>query len=55
MGLTLLVGVTDSDWFDDPDDQNFTIDCIFNISFRPITQDCKKQQSLSLSSTEGEY
>ena len=52
-GKPLLVGFTDSDWADDPDDQNSTTGYVFSLGSGPITWACKKQQSLALSSAEG--
>ena len=51
----LLVGFTDSDWDDDPDDQNSSAGYFFSPGSRPITWACKKQQALTLSSAEAEY
>ena len=51
----MLVGFTDSDWAGNPDDRKSTASYVFNLGSRPITWACKKQQALSLSSTEVEY
>ena len=55
MGKPLLVGFTDLDWADDPDDRNSTVGYVFSMGSGPVTWDCKKQQDLSLSSVEEEY
>ena len=51
----MLVGFTDSDWADDPDDQKSTVGYIFSLGSGPVTWACKKQQTLALSSAEAEY
>ena len=51
-GTPLLVGFTNSDWADDPDDQKSTVGYAFSLGSGPITWDCKKQQALALSSAE---
>ena len=51
----MLVGFIDSNWAGDPDDRKSTTGYVFNLGFGPVTWDCKKQQSLALSSTEEEY
>eukprot|EP00253_Pinus_taeda_P025097 PITA_25097 len=51
----LLVGFTDSNWVGDPDDRKSTAGYVFTLGSRPITWDCKKQDSISLSSIEVEY
>ena len=51
----LLVGFTDSDWDGDLDYRKSTASYAFTLGSRPITWACKKQSSLSLSSTEAEY
>eukprot|EP00253_Pinus_taeda_P005546 PITA_05546 len=51
----LLVGFTDSDWVDDPDDWKSTTGYVFTIGSGPITWACKKQGAISLSSAEAEY
>eukprot|EP00253_Pinus_taeda_P030026 PITA_30026 len=48
----LLVGFTDSDWAGDPDDRKCTAGYVFTLGLGPITWACKKQVSISLSSTE---
>jgi hypothetical protein len=53
-GTPLLVGFTDSDW-DDPDDRKSTAGYVFSLGSGPVTWACKKQQAISLSSTEAEY
>ena len=50
-----MVGFTDSDWADDPDDQNYTIGYVFSLSLGPVTWSCKKQQAFSVSSVVAEY
>jgi hypothetical protein len=54
-GTPLLVGFTDSDWVDDPDDHNSTAGYVFNLGSRPVTWAYKKQQAIALSSKEAEY
>ena len=54
-GTPLLVGFTDSDWADDPDDRKSTAGYVFSLGSGPITWACKKQQALALSSAEAEY
>ena len=54
-GTPLLVGFTDSDWVDDPDDRNSTAGYVFSLGYGPVTWACKKQQDLALSSTEEKY
>ena len=54
-GKPLLVGFTDSDWADDPDDRKSTAGYVFSLGSGPITWACKKQQALALSSVEAEY
>ena len=51
----MLVGFTNSDWADDPDDQKSTAGYVFSLGAGPITWACKKQQALALSSAEAEY
>ena len=51
----MLVGFTNSDWVDDPDDRNSTAGYVFKLGSRPITWACNKQQSLALYSPEAEY
>ena len=51
----MLVGFTDSDWADDPDDRKSTAGYVFSLGSGPITWACKKQQALALFSTEAEY
>jgi hypothetical protein len=51
-GTLLLVGFTDSDWADNPDDWKSTAGNVFNLGSGPITWDCKKQQDITLSSTK---
>jgi hypothetical protein len=50
-----LVGFIDSDWVDDPDDQKSTIGYVFILGSIPISWACKKQHTISLSSTKVEY
>jgi hypothetical protein len=54
-GTPLLVGFTDSDWVDDPDDQKSTAGYVFSLGSGPVTWACKKQQAIALSSAEAEY
>ena len=54
-GTPLLVGFTDSDWADDPDDRKSTAGYVFSLGSGPVTWACKKQQAISLSSVEAEY
>ena len=54
-GTPLLVGFTDSDWASDLDDWNSIVGYVFSLGFRPVTWACKKEQVISLSSTEVEY
>jgi hypothetical protein len=54
-GTPLLVGFTNSDWVDDPDDQKSTAGYVFILGSGPVTWACKKQQAISLSSAEAEY
>eukprot|EP00253_Pinus_taeda_P023103 PITA_23103 len=51
----LLVGFIDSNWAGDPDDRKSTAGYVFTLDSVPITWDCKKQSSISLSSAEVEY
>ena len=51
----MLVGFTNSDWADDPDDRRSTAGYVFSLGSGPITWACKKQQALALSSAEAEY
>ena len=51
----MLVGFTNSDWADDPDDRKSTVGYVFSLGSRPVTWACKKQQGLALSSAEAEY
>ena len=36
-GESLLVGFTDSDWADDPDDQKSTVGYAFSLGYGPVT------------------
>ena len=54
-GKPLLVGFTDLDWVDIPDDRNYTVGYVFSLGFGIVTWACKKQKSFSLSSAEAEY
>jgi hypothetical protein len=54
-GTPLLVGFTDSDWDDDPDDQKSTTVYVFSLGSGPVTWAYKKQQAIALSSAEAEY
>ena len=51
----MLVGFTNSDWASDLDDQNSTAGYVFSLGSGTITWACKKQQDLTLSSSETEY
>eukprot|EP00253_Pinus_taeda_P029090 PITA_29090 len=51
----LLVGFTNFDWAGDPDDQKSIVGYVFTLGSGPITWACKKQATISLSSTEAEY
>jgi hypothetical protein len=42
-GTPLLVGFTDLDWADEPDDQNSTAGYVFSLGVGPATWACKKQ------------
>jgi hypothetical protein len=48
-GTPLLVGFTNSDWADDPDDQKSTTSYLFSLGSGPVTWACKKQQAIALS------
>jgi hypothetical protein len=50
-----LVCFTDSDWAGDPNDDKSTVGYVFSLGSRPVTWACKKQQAISLSSSEAEY
>jgi hypothetical protein len=50
-----LVGFTDSDWANGPDDRKSTAGYVFSLGSGPVTWACKKQQAISLSSAEAEY
>jgi hypothetical protein len=50
-----LVGFTNSDWINDPNDRKSTEGYVFSLGSGPITWACKKQHDISLSSTEEEY
>jgi hypothetical protein len=54
-GTPLLVGFTDSDWADDPDDRKSTAGYVFSLGSGPVTWACKKQHAIALSSEEAEY
>jgi hypothetical protein len=54
-GTPLLVGFTDSDWVDDPDDWKSIVGYVFSLGSGLVTWACKKQQAIALSSTEAEY
>ena len=51
----MLIGFTDLDWADDPDDGKSTTGYVFNLGSGPVTWDCKKQKALALSSVEAKY
>ena len=50
-----MVGFTDLDWADDPDDRKFTAGYVFSLGSGPVTWACKKQQALALSLVEEEH
>ena len=50
-----MVGFTDSDWADDPDDRKSTAGYVFSLGSGPVTWACKKQQAISLSLVEEKY
>ena len=50
-----MVGFTDSNWADNPDDRKFTAGYVFSLGSGPVTWECKKQQALALSLVEVEY
>jgi hypothetical protein len=54
-GTPLLVGFTDSDWADDPDDRKSTVGYVFILGLGLVTWACKKQQAIALSSAKAEY
>jgi hypothetical protein len=54
-GAPLLVGFTDSNWVDEPDDRKSTVGYVFILGSGPATWDCKKQHDISLSLVEAEY
>jgi hypothetical protein len=54
-GAPLLVGFTDLDWADDPDDQKSTTGYVFSLGSGPVTWACKKQHDISLSLAEVKY
>ena len=51
----MLVGFTDSDWVNDPNDRKSTAVYVFSLGYGLVTWACKKQQAISLSSVEAEY
>jgi hypothetical protein len=54
-GTPLLVGFTDLDSVNDPDDRKSTTGYVFNLHSGPVTWACKKQHDISLSSAEADY
>jgi hypothetical protein len=54
-GTPLLVGFTDSDWANDPDDRKSTAGYVFSLGSGPVTWAYKKQHAIALSSAEVEY
>jgi hypothetical protein len=54
-GAPLLVGFTDLDWANDPDDWKSSAVYFFILGSRPITWACKKQQAIALYLAEAEY
>ena len=54
-GKPLLIGFTNSDWADDPDDRKSTAGYVFSMGFGPVTWASKKKQAHTLSSAEAEY
>ena len=51
----MLVGFTDSDWVEYPNDRKSTTGYVFSLGYGPVTWACKKQQALTLSLSEVEY
>ena len=51
----MLVGFTDLDWADDPNDRKSTVFYVFSLGCGPVTWACNNQQALSLFSVEAEY
>jgi hypothetical protein len=54
-GTPLLVGFTNLDWADNPDDRKYTAGYVFSLGSGPVTWAYKKQQAIVLSSAEAEY
>jgi hypothetical protein len=50
-----LVGFSDSDWVDNPDERKSTASYVFSLGSGPITWYCKKKHAIALSSIEVEY
>jgi hypothetical protein len=50
-----LVGFTDSDWDDDPDDRKSTACYVFSLGSGLVTWACKKEHAIALSLAEIEY
>jgi hypothetical protein len=50
-----LVGFTDSNWADDPNDRKSNVGYVFILDSGPVTWAYKKQQAIALSSAEAEY
>jgi hypothetical protein len=50
-----LVGFTDLDWTNDPDDRKSIVGYVFSLGSGPVTWAYKKQQAIALSSAEVEY
>jgi hypothetical protein len=54
-GNRLLVGSTNSDWVNNPNNHKSTVGYVFSLGSGLVTWDCKKKQSIALSSAEAEY
>lgn len=52
---TLICGYVDSDWGGDVDDRKSTTGYVFKVYNCPVSWASKKQQTVSISSTEAEY
>jgi hypothetical protein len=50
-----MVGFTNLDWASDLDDRKSTTCYVFSLGLGPVTWAYKKQNTISLSSTEAEY
>jgi hypothetical protein len=47
-----LVGFTDLDWANDPNDQNYSADYVFSLGSELVIWAYKKQHAISLSSAK---